>query len=116
MFKHEDAGLMFFGELHDAMTDLMSTLFIKCAYLCPQGRIVLFAVSSFALLLLLIRGYGQRTIAKMNPSDFVITVAVGSTVATFILWKDALPTQRRRDRDIVFCSETLEFGMGYSRT
>jgi len=34
----------------------------------------------------------------------------------FILWKDALPTQRRRDRDIVFCSETLEFGMGYSRT
>jgi hypothetical protein len=50
MFKHEDAGLMFFGELHDAATGLMSTLFIKCAYLCPQGRIVLFAFRNNACL------------------------------------------------------------------
>jgi uncharacterized membrane protein YcaP (DUF421 family) len=53
------------------------------------GRIALFAFASYALLLVLIRTYGQRTIAKMNPSDFVITVAIGSTVAAFILSKDA---------------------------
>jgi uncharacterized membrane protein YcaP (DUF421 family) len=55
----------------------------------PLARIVLFAVASYGLLLFLIRGFGQRTISKMNPSDFVITVAIGSTVATFILSKDA---------------------------
>ena len=53
------------------------------------GRILVFGVLAFALLLTVIRLTGQRTIANMNASDFVITVAVGSTVATFLLSRDA---------------------------
>ena len=32
----------------------------------------------FLWMVMLIRFFGKRTISKMNPSDFVITVAVGS--------------------------------------
>jgi len=32
--------------------------------------------------------FGKRTISKMNPGDFVITVALGSMVAALILFRD----------------------------
>lgn len=52
------------------------------------GRVVFACVIAFVWMLVLIRFFGKRTISKMNPSDFVITVAVGSTMANFITSKD----------------------------
>jgi uncharacterized membrane protein YcaP (DUF421 family) len=52
------------------------------------GRVALFAICGYAALLGLIRLFGPRTISKMNPSDFAITVALGSLVANVILSKD----------------------------
>lgn len=52
------------------------------------ARVVLFSFISYVAVVTLIRMFGKRTISKMNPSDFVVTVAIGSTLATFILTKD----------------------------
>jgi uncharacterized membrane protein YcaP (DUF421 family) len=53
------------------------------------GRIILFAVAAYVLLIALVRLFGNRTISKRNPSDFVITVAVGSVVANWLLQSPA---------------------------
>jgi len=50
--------------------------------------VALFASCGYILLLSLIRMVGPRTISKMNPSDFAITVALGSVVANLMLSKD----------------------------
>ena len=52
------------------------------------GRVAFVCVFSFLWTLALIRFFGKRTISKMNPSDFVITVAIGSTLSSFIVSKD----------------------------
>jgi uncharacterized membrane protein YcaP (DUF421 family) len=52
-------------------------------------RILVFGLLTFVLLLFVIRVTGQRTIASMNASDFVVTVAVGSTAASFLITRDA---------------------------
>jgi uncharacterized membrane protein YcaP (DUF421 family) len=49
------------------------------------GRIVVFAITAYVIVTALIRVLGKRTISQMNPSDFVMTVAVGSIVASWIL-------------------------------
>ncbi len=43
-------------------------------------RAALFSIVTYVLLLVLIRALGRRTIAKMNPGDFAVIVAVGSVV------------------------------------
>lgn len=48
------------------------------------GHIVIYAVVAYVLLIALVRTLGQRTISKMNPSDFVVTIAIGSIVANFV--------------------------------
>ncbi|HEU0035583.1 MAG TPA: YetF domain-containing protein [Kofleriaceae bacterium] len=53
------------------------------------GRIVLFSIVAYVLLIGLVRWFGHRTISKMNPSDFVVTVAIGSIVANFVLQSPA---------------------------
>ena len=40
-----------------------------------------------ALLLLLLRVSGKRTLTRMNAFDLVVTVALGSTLATVLLTK-----------------------------
>jgi uncharacterized membrane protein YcaP (DUF421 family) len=40
------------------------------------------------MLILLLRLSGKRTLAKMNAFDFVVTVALGSTLATILLSRD----------------------------
>ncbi|MFZ0258098.1 MAG: YetF domain-containing protein [Gammaproteobacteria bacterium] len=52
------------------------------------GRIAVVGVSAYAALLLLLRVSGKRTLSKMNAFDFVVTVALGSTLATILLSKD----------------------------
>lgn len=48
-------------------------------------RIVFIAVTSYVLLVLLLRTTGKRTLSKMNAFDLVVTVALGSMLATTIM-------------------------------
>ena len=43
---------------------------------------------AYAALILLLRASGNRTLSKMNAFDFVVTVALGSTLATMLLSAD----------------------------
>jgi uncharacterized membrane protein YcaP (DUF421 family) len=47
-----------------------------------------FGVLAYIGLVLLLRLAGNRTLSKMNAFDFVVTVALGSTLATVLLSKD----------------------------
>lgn len=48
-------------------------------------RVLLIAPLSYAALVVLLRVSGKRTLTKLNAFDLVITVALGSTLATQIL-------------------------------
>lgn len=52
------------------------------------GRTLVVGVLAYAALVLLLRISGKRTLSKMNAFDFVVTVALGSTLATVLLSKD----------------------------
>ncbi|PAP78103.1 DUF421 domain-containing protein [Rubrivirga marina] len=49
------------------------------------GKVLLSAVLTYPLLILVLRLGGKRTLAKMNAFDFVVTVAIGSIVASTLL-------------------------------
>ncbi len=49
------------------------------------AQIALVTVSSFVTLFLLIRISGKRTLAKLSAFDFIVTVALGSTLAYMML-------------------------------
>jgi uncharacterized membrane protein YcaP (DUF421 family) len=51
-------------------------------------RIALIAPAAYASLVLFLRISGKRTLTKLNAFDLVITVALGSTLATQILSRD----------------------------
>jgi uncharacterized membrane protein YcaP (DUF421 family) len=51
-------------------------------------RVVLVGALAYLALVLLLRVSGKRTLSKMNAFDLVVTVALGSTLATVILAKD----------------------------
>jgi uncharacterized membrane protein YcaP (DUF421 family) len=51
-------------------------------------RTVAVGVPAYLILLLLLRISGKRTLSKMNAFDLVVTVALGSTLATVLLSKD----------------------------
>lgn len=48
-------------------------------------RVVVVGGCSYVALIALLRISGKRTLAKLNAFDFVITVALGSTLATVLL-------------------------------
>jgi uncharacterized membrane protein YcaP (DUF421 family) len=50
-------------------------------------RIVVVGVLAYVVLVLLLRVSGKRTLSKMNAFDLVVTVALGSTLATVLLSK-----------------------------
>jgi uncharacterized membrane protein YcaP (DUF421 family) len=52
------------------------------------GRVLLVGTLAYAGLVLFVRISGKRTLAKMNAFDLVVTVALGSTLATVLLSKD----------------------------
>lgn len=52
------------------------------------GRIALATICTYPALILFLRLSGKRTLSKMNAFDFVVTIALGSTLATVILSKD----------------------------
>ncbi|GAA1329418.1 DUF421 domain-containing protein [Saccharothrix algeriensis] len=51
-------------------------------------RVVVVGVCAYAALVVLLRLSGKRTLAKMNAFDLVVTVALGSTLATVLLTSD----------------------------
>lgn len=56
-------------------------------------RTAIVGVSAYFCLLLVLRISRKRTLSKMNAFDFVVTVALGSTLATILLNKDVALAQ-----------------------
>lgn len=56
----------------------------------PHGllRVLIVGMLAYAAVVAILRISGKRTLAKMNAFDLVVTVALGSTLATIILSKD----------------------------
>lgn len=52
------------------------------------GRTILVGLLSYVALVAILRVSGKRTLTKMNAFDFVVTVALGSTLATILLNQD----------------------------
>lgn len=51
-------------------------------------RVVIVGTLAYLSLVLLLRVSGKRTLSKMNAFDLVVTVAIGSTLATVLISKD----------------------------
>ena len=49
------------------------------------GRVLLVGSAAYAVLVLVLRLSGKRTLSQLNVFDFVVTVAFGSTLATILL-------------------------------
>ena len=56
-------------------------------------RTTIIGVLAYGGLLLFLRISGKRTLAKMNAFDFVVTVALGSTLASLLLSKEVALAQ-----------------------
>lgn len=56
-------------------------------------RVLVVGVCAYLALLALVRGSGKRALPKLNAFDFVVTVALGSTLATVLLSSDVALTE-----------------------
>ncbi len=52
------------------------------------GRVLAVGAIAYIVLIVLLRISGKRTLTKMNAFDLVVTVALGSTLATILLSRD----------------------------
>ena len=52
------------------------------------ARTIVVGALAYATLVVALRGSGKRTLSKMNAFDLIVTVALGSTLATVLLSKD----------------------------
>lgn len=52
------------------------------------GRTAVVGVASYVALIAILRVSGKRTLAKMNAFDFIVTIALGSTMASILLSPD----------------------------
>src|SRR3990170_1372212 len=52
------------------------------------ARVCVVGTLAYCALIFLLRVSGKRTLSKMNAFDLVVTVALGSTLATILLSKD----------------------------
>lgn len=50
-------------------------------------RTVVLTILAYMSLIILLRSFGKRSLSKMNAFDFIVTVALGSTLATVALNK-----------------------------
>jgi hypothetical protein len=63
-------------------------------------RVVVVGSAAYTALIVLLRVSGKRTLAKLNAFDFIVTVTLGSTLATVLLSStvalaESSPTDRR---------------------
>ena len=56
-------------------------------------RVVLVGTAAYLTLVTVLRVSGKRTLAKLNAFDFIVTVALGSTLATILLNSDVSWTE-----------------------
>lgn len=56
-------------------------------------RVALIGTTAYATVVLILRLTGKRTLAKLNAFDLVVTVALGSTLATILLSSDVSWTE-----------------------
>lgn len=56
-------------------------------------RVLLVGTAAYVFLVVLLRLSGKRTLAKLNAFDLVVTVALGSTLATILLSGDVAWTE-----------------------
>ena len=56
-------------------------------------RTLLIGLCAYVLLIFMLRISGKRTLSKMNAFDFIVTIALGSTLATVLISKDVTLTQ-----------------------
>jgi uncharacterized membrane protein YcaP (DUF421 family) len=49
------------------------------------GRVLVVGAAAYLTLVVTLRLSGKRTLAKLNAFDFVVTIAIGSTLATILL-------------------------------
>ena len=54
----------------------------------PLVRTVVVGVLAYAALILLLRVSGKRTLSKFNAFDFIVTIALGSTLASVLTSRD----------------------------
>ncbi len=52
------------------------------------GRVLIVGILAYGALVFLVRVSGERTLASMNAFDFIVNVAIGSTLATIIVSRD----------------------------
>ncbi|GGG69568.1 DUF421 domain-containing protein [Kocuria dechangensis] len=52
------------------------------------ARIVLVGAAAYTVLVVILRASGKRTLGQLNAFDFVVTVSLGSTLATILLSAD----------------------------
>ncbi|WP_226799718.1 DUF421 domain-containing protein [Carnobacterium mobile] len=52
------------------------------------SRIAVVGTLAYLLLIVVLRVFGKRTLSKMNAFDFVVTIALGSILATILTSKD----------------------------
>lgn len=55
-------------------------------------RTFLVGVMAYVILAAFLRVSGKRTLSKMNAFDLIVTVALGSTLATVLLSKAPIPS------------------------
>ena len=49
------------------------------------GRVIVNGTLGYIILVVLLRGFGKRSLSKLNAFDLVVTVALGSVLATILL-------------------------------
>jgi uncharacterized membrane protein YcaP (DUF421 family) len=49
------------------------------------GRVLAVGAVAYLTLVVILRSSGKRTLAKLNAFDFVVTIALGSTLATILI-------------------------------
>lgn len=54
----------------------------------PLLRVIIVGVCAYAGLVFILRISGNRTLSKMNAFDFVVTVALGSTLSSILINKE----------------------------
>jgi uncharacterized membrane protein YcaP (DUF421 family) len=52
------------------------------------GRVIVVGVAAYVGVVFMLRITGKRTLSQMNVFDFIVTVALGSVLATLLLSKD----------------------------
>jgi len=75
------------------------------------ARTIVLGALAYIALVALIRISGKRTLAKMNAFDLVVTVALGSTLATILLSKDVALAEGLAAFGVLIA---MQFGIAWS--